>query len=100
MLPTNRKPTAPGEILKEEYLVPLSMTQQQLANAIGITRVRINNIINGKRSITPDTALRLARFFNTTPEFWISLQMSVDLWKSREKNKKSYEEIEPVISDF
>ncbi len=99
MLPSNRKPTTPGEILKEEYLIPLRLTQQELANAIGITRVRVNNIINGKRSITPDTAFRLARFFNTTPEFWISLQMSVDLWKSRKKNRKSYEEIEPVISD-
>ena len=73
-VPTNRQPTHPGEIIRYEYLDELNMTQQQLADSIGITRVRINEIVLGKRSITPDTAFRLAKFFNTTPEFWIGLQ--------------------------
>lgn len=60
MLPTHRRPTAPGEILKCEFLKPLTMTRQQLTDAIGVTRVRINEIITRKRSITPDTAFRLA----------------------------------------
>ena len=97
MLPKGRKPTTPGEVLKEEFLIPLGMTQQELADAIGISRVRVNNIINGKRSITPDTAFRLARFFNTTPEFWISLQTSVDLWMAKKEYKRKYSKIQPVI---
>ncbi|NIQ04494.1 MAG: HigA family addiction module antidote protein, partial [Candidatus Korarchaeota archaeon] len=60
-------------MLRFEFLEPFKLTQQQLAGAIGITRVRINEIILGKRSITPDTAFRLAKFFDTTPEFWLRL---------------------------
>ena len=74
MLPEHRRPTHPGEILRYEFLEPLKLTQQQLADAIGVTRVRINEIILGKRSVTADTAFRLSKFFNTTPEFWINLQ--------------------------
>ena len=82
MLPENRQPTHPGEILRYEYLEELNMTQQKLSDAIGITRVRINEIVLGKRSITPDTAFRLAKFFNTTPEFWIRLQTNYDMWNT------------------
>ena len=96
MLPQGRRPTTPGEVLKEEFLIPLGMTQQKLADAIGISRVRVNNIINGKRSITPDTAFRLARFFDTTPQFWMSLQMSVDLWIAGKENERRYSRIQPV----
>lgn len=80
MLPKNRRPIHPGEILKHEFLEPLSMSRQQLADAIGVTRVRINEIILGKRAITPDTAFRLAKFFNTTPDFWVRMQLDVDMW--------------------
>jgi addiction module HigA family antidote len=96
MLPKNRQPTHPGEIIRYEYLDELNMTQQQLANSIGITRVRINEIILGKRSITPDTAFRLAKFFNTTPEFWIGLQTNFDMWNTLQKRKKEYETIQPL----
>lgn len=96
MLPKNRRPTHPGEILRYEYLEELNMTQQQLADAIGITRVRINEIILGKRSITPDTAFRLAKYFNTMPEFWIRLQTNVDMWDTLQKRKKEYETIHPL----
>jgi len=93
MLPQNRRPTHPGEILKYEFLEPLKLTQQQLAYAIGVTRVRINEIILGKRSITPDTAFRLSKFLNTSPEFWINLQTNVDMWDTLQLHKKEYDQI-------
>ena len=96
MLPKNRQPTPPGEILRYEFLEPLNLTQQQLAEAIGVTRVRINEIILGKRAVTPDTAFRLARFFNTTPEFWIGLQTNLDMWDTLQSNRNQYEGIHPV----
>ena len=99
MLPKNRQPTHPGEIIRYEYLDELNMTQQQLADAIGITRVRINEIILGKRSITPDTAFRLAKFFNTTPQFWIGLQTNFDMWSTLQKREKEYESIRPLNSE-
>ena len=96
MLPKKRRPTPPGEILKHEFLIPLHMTQQQLADSIGVTRVRINEIISGKRSITPDTAFRLARLFNTTPDFWLTLQLNIDMWDTLRENRKKYEKIESL----
>jgi len=99
MLPKNRRPTHPGEILRYEFLEPLNLSQQQLADAIGVTRVRINEIILGKRSITPDTAFRLAKFFNTTPDFWIGLQNSVDLWDALQSYKREYERINPIANE-
>ncbi len=96
MLPKHRRPTPPGEILKYEFLEPLGMTQLQLATAIGITRVRVNEIILGKRSITTDTAFRLAQYFNTTPDFWLGLQMDVDMWDTLQRNAGEYKKIPPV----
>jgi addiction module HigA family antidote len=75
------------------------MTQQQLADAIGVTRVRINEIILGKRAITPDTAFRLAKFFNTTPDFWIGMQLDVDMWDTLQQFKGEYEKINSVVTD-
>jgi len=96
MLPKNRKPTHPGEIIRYEYLEPYKMTQQQLADALGISRVRINELILGKRSLTPDTAFRLAKFFNTTADFWITLQVNFDMWNTLQSHKKEYENIKSV----
>ena len=93
MLPKNRCPVRPGEIIRHEYLEPLNLTQQQLADALCITRVRINEIILGKRTITPDTAFRLAKYFNTTPDYWINLQMNVDMWDTLQLHKNEYENI-------
>ena len=98
MLPKNRRPIHPGEILRYEFIEPLNMTQQQLADAIGVTRVRINEIILGKRSITPDTAFRLARYFNTTPDFWIGMQIDIDMWDTLQQHKKEYDNIDSIIS--
>ena len=72
-------PVHPGEILLEEFLKPLGLSQNRLALDIRVPARRINEIVQGKRRITPDTALRLARYFNTSAEFWLGLQMDYDL---------------------
>jgi antitoxin HigA-1 len=80
MLPKNRPPTHPGEILLEEFLKPRDMTQSRLSEKLQIPLQRVNSVINGKRSVTPETAILLARFFATTAEFWMNLQTQYDLW--------------------
>jgi antitoxin HigA-1 len=82
MLPTDREPTPPGEMLREEFLKPLGLTQAELAEKLGMARVALNAIINGKRSITPATAMRLAKALGTTPEFWLNGQIAVDLYRA------------------
>ena len=79
-LPSNRPPTHPGEMLLEEFLNPHGMTQVQLAEKIHVSYPRVNEIINGKRGVTPDTALRLSALFGTSPEFWLNGQRNWDLW--------------------
>ena len=80
MLPKNGPPTHPGEMLLEEFLKPLGMSQTELAERIRVSYPRVNEIINGKRGVTPDTALRLSKVFGTTPEFWLNGQRNWDLW--------------------
>ena len=96
MLPRNRRPSLPGEILRYEFLEPLDLSQKELAEALGITRVRLSEVLRGKRAITPDTAFRLARFFGTTPEFWVGLQTDVNLWDTLQAHEGEYEKIKPV----
>ena len=78
-----RVSTHPGEMLREEFLVPLGMSQNALAMKIRVPATRIGDILHGRRGITPDTALRLARFFGNSPEFWLNLQQMHDLSKAR-----------------
>ena len=85
MLPENRIPTHPGEILLEEFLRPKEISQVALADRLHVPTQRINELVNGKRGITPETALLLARFFGTTPEFWMNLQANYDLSSARER---------------
>ncbi|MBP5673744.1 MAG: HigA family addiction module antidote protein [Lentisphaeria bacterium] len=73
------KPVHPGEVLKFEFLDPLSLSQNELARQIGVPPRRINEIVHGKRAITPDTAIRLSKFFGTTAKFWLGLQAEYDL---------------------
>lgn len=80
MLPKNRPPTHPGEVLVEEFLKPMGMTQVALAEKLGVPIQRVNTIINGKRGVTAETAILLSRVFDTSPEFWMNLQTAVDLW--------------------
>ena len=72
---TNRTPTHPGEMLLEEFLDPMGLTQRELAGAIQVPYQRVNEIVNGRRGITPSTALRLAKFFGTSPGLWMDLQL-------------------------
>ena len=80
MNPINKmRPIHPGEVLREEFLVPLGVNAHALAMDLKVPAPRINDIVRERRSITPDTALRLARYFGTTPQFWLNLQTSYDL---------------------
>ena len=79
-LPTDRPPFHPGEILLEEFLQPYGMSQTELAKRIQVSYPRVNEIVLGKRGITPDTACRLAKLFGTTPDFWLNMQQDWDLW--------------------
>jgi addiction module HigA family antidote len=83
MIPTHRPPTHPGEILIEEFLKPLKITQTAAAEKMGITLNRLNEIINGKRGVSADTALRLAKLVKTSPEFWMNLQVAYDLYEAK-----------------
>ena len=77
-------PVHPGEILLEEYLIPLKISQNKLGRDLGVPAQRINEIVRGLRAITLDTALRLAKYFQTTPQFWLNLQLHYDLEMARE----------------
>ncbi len=83
MLPENRIPTHPGEILLEEFLKPMGVSQVTLARHVGVPVQRINEIVRGKRGVTPDTAWRFAQALGTSPEFWMNLQTAHDLARSR-----------------
>jgi addiction module HigA family antidote len=78
-------PTHPGEVLREDFLKALDLSQYALAKAIGVPQMRISDIINGRRGVTPDTALRLARYFGTSAEFWIGMQATFDLESARDQ---------------
>ena len=86
----------PGEILNEDFLGPLGVTQYRLAQAVSVPPRRINEIVHGKRAITADTALRLARYFGTTPDFWINLQAQYDLRQAEKSLKQVMDKIEPL----
>jgi len=83
MIPTHRLPTHPGEILLEEFLIPLGITQVQLAIHIGVPTQRVNELVRGKRGVTPETAWLLSKAFDTSPEFWLNLQSVFDLAQTR-----------------
>ncbi|AXS83593.1 MULTISPECIES: HigA family addiction module antitoxin [Marinobacter] len=83
MIPTHRISTHPGVILVKEFLEPIGLTQKALANHLGVSVQRVNEIARGKRGITPDTAWLFAEAFNTSPEFWLNLQSTYDLSASR-----------------
>ena len=92
----NMRAIHPGEIIKEEYLEPLNMSANALAIALRVPAPRINDVIRQKRGISIDTALRLARYFNTTPQFWMNLQISYDLKMAKQNMTKIENEIIPL----
>ena len=83
MIPKNRRPTHPGEILLLEFLRPMGISQTKLAHDLAIPIQRVNTLINGKRGITAETALLIARYLKTTPEFWMNLQAACDLYSAQ-----------------
>ena len=95
-IPTHRLPTHPGEMLLEEFLIPMGLTQRELADAIHVPYQRINEIINGRRGITPSTALRLAKFFGLSADFWMNLQLRWDMYFAQQEEKAVLKKIEPV----
>lgn len=94
-VPTHRAPTHPGEMLLEEFLIPMGVTQRQLADAIHVPYQRINEIVNGRRGITPSTALRLAKFFGMSPDFWMNLQLRWDLYHTQQSEVSTLKTIRP-----
>ncbi|HEX3529506.1 MAG TPA: HigA family addiction module antitoxin [Thermoanaerobaculia bacterium] len=96
-LPTHRPPTHPGEMLLEEFLKPLGISQSAFAIRLGVSFPRLNEIIRGKRSVTPDTALRLARVLGMSADFWLGLQQDWDLWHAlRAENAAQIDRLEPL----
>lgn len=89
------KPIHPGEILREEFMVPLGISSNALARAIGVTPARVNDIARERRGITADTALRLARYFNTSHEFWMNLQVHYDVEMAMSTAGKAITHIQP-----
>jgi addiction module HigA family antidote len=96
MFDLKRQPTHPGVILKEEFVEPLGLTQTDLADKLKTTFRTVNEILNEKRNISPDMALRLARFFGTSEELWLNLQDQYDLFKAKKKNKDVLNGIKPL----
>ena len=86
-LPRHQPPTHPGEMILEEFLVPLEITQTELASRLGVSFPRLNEVIRGKRGVTPDTALRLERVLGMSAEFWLGLQQDWDLWHAMHGKK-------------
>ena len=86
-LPKNRPPTHPGEMLLEEFIKPLNITQTKLAQKLGVSYPRLNEIIKGRRSVTPDTALRLSHVLGMSADFWLGLQQDWDLWHAMNSPK-------------
>ncbi len=97
-IPEARPPTHPGEVLLEEFIKPLGLTQRALAQALKMPYQRLNEIVRGKRGITPSTALRLAKFFGTSPEFWLNLQHMWELYWAYQEEKAVLEQIQPLAA--
>jgi addiction module HigA family antidote len=94
-IPTHRIPTHPGEMLLEEFLNPMGLTQRELAGAIHVPYQRVNELVNGRRGVTPSTALRLAKFFGVSADFWMNLQLRWDLYHAQQKESKYLDMIQP-----
>jgi len=91
-------PMHPGEVLREEFLIPLNMSAGALAKACGVPRTRIERLVNEETSVTADTALRLGRAFGTSPEVWLNLQNDFDVQSAKRQIGKALDKIDPVIT--
>ena len=95
-IPTHRAPTHPGERLLKEFLEPMELTQRDLADGIRVPYQRINELVNGRRGVTPGTALRLAKYFGTSPDFWMNLQQQWDLYFAQKEESGELKRIKQV----
>lgn len=95
LVPTHRVPTHPGEMLLEDFLQPLGLTQRELADAIGVPYQRVNEIVRRRRGVTPSTALRLARFLDTSPGVWMNLQLTWDLFHAQQIEEEDLKRVSP-----
>lgn len=95
-IPRNREPVHPGEVLKEEFLEPLGITQVELADRLDIPFQRVNQIVNEKRAVTPDTALRLSKLFGTSVDFWMNLQLACDIYDAIHSAGRSLQKIRAI----
>lgn len=93
-----REPTHPGTMLLYEFLQPRGLTQRELADAIHVPFQRVNEVVRGRRGVSPSTALRLARYFGTSPDLWMSLQLRWDLYRARRTEAEDIESIQPLES--
>jgi addiction module HigA family antidote len=91
-----RRPTHPGELLREETLRAAGLTQSELATRLGVSRRAVGDLIHERRSVNPDLAHRLARVFDTTPEFWLRLQEAVDVWETLQANRDKYDQLKSL----
>lgn len=96
-IPKNRRPIAPGEVLREDFVEPLNLTQDALAKALGVHRTTVNELLNSRRAVTPDMALRLGHAFRTSPAYWLGLQAAVDLFDAEHSEAKAEVERLPVL---
>lgn len=99
-IPKNRNTTHPGEMLLEEFLKPMGLTQKELADSIHVSFQRVNELISGKRGLTPSTALRLAKYFEMSPGFWLNLQMKWDLQVAESKEQDVLMSITPKRAEL
>lgn len=96
-IPKYRPPTHPGEMLLKEFLEPMQITQQSLAQALGVPYQRINELVNQKRGVTPSTALRLSKFFGNSPNFWLNLQNAWELYHAQIAEAEQLKKIKPLV---
>ena len=90
------RPTHPGEMLREDFLPDYGLSVSSFAKAIGVSRQTVNELLRERRAVSPEMALRLARLFGNTPEFWINAQRAVDLWEAAKSIKKKIDKIQPL----
>jgi addiction module HigA family antidote len=93
-----RRPTHPGEMLREDFLPDHGLSVSGLADAIGVSRQTVNELLRERRSVSPEMALRLSRLFGNSPEFWLNAQRAVDLWEANETIREDVERIQPLLA--
>lgn len=93
-----RRPTHPGEMLREDFLPDYGLTVARLADVVGVSRQTVNELLRGRRAVSPEMSLRLARLFGNSPEFWLNAQRAVDLWDAAQAIKKDVARIKPLRS--